>query len=110
MSVKDTSQTTPCVSCGTTGGSRPQRPRGLCEACYSRVRQRGQLDDYPRTYRKRAELLEDLDFLGFDPRLPTDPQLAALHDRLGVSFAALRRALERARKDGAYPMQRKAVA
>ena len=92
----------PCISCGTTTRGRPRsRARGLCEPCYSHNRLIGNLDAYQRTYRKRADLMEDLDFLGFDTRLPVRPQLINIAHRIGISHGALDKAFYRARKAGA---------
>lgn len=86
----------PCTRCGTTGGYRGRRARGLCQDCYHIVWAAGQLDNHERTSRTRNEVLTELDLLGFNPRLPVTPQLRSLAPRIGMTFAALERAWRRA--------------
>jgi hypothetical protein len=69
--------------------------RGLCAACYFRVRHAGHLDDYPRATWTRDELLDEWEFLR-----STGVSVIDAAPRLGMTPAALVRALERARKDG----------
>ena len=74
--------------------------RGLCKFCYEDARAAGRLDEYDRTARWRGEVLEELDHLGFDPRRPAAPQLRNIAPRLGMSYKALERAWNRARREG----------
>lgn len=90
---------TPCLSCSTRKNGR--RPRGLCGSCYERLRHRGELTDYPTQSKSRADVLGDLEAVGFDPRQPARPQLQLIAPRLGMSFKALERAWNRARAAGA---------
>jgi len=69
--------------------------RLLCETCYGRERRAGRLDEHPRRTWSRDDLLEEWSFLhgqGY-----TRKQAA---DRLGISPAALDRAIWRARAAG----------
>lgn len=91
---------TPCLSCSTRGGARnAHRARGLCDRCYNRLRNRGELTDYPAISRTRDEVLTELDHLGFDPRRSIRPQMRALAPRLGMSAAALEKAWRRAQTE-----------
>jgi hypothetical protein len=69
--------------------------RGLCHACYLRVRNAGRLDDYPRATWTRDELLDEWKFLR-----STGVGVVEAAPRLGMTVDALTRALARARKDG----------
>jgi hypothetical protein len=69
--------------------------RGLCVACYVRVRTAGCLDDYPRATWTRDELLDEWEFLR-----STGVGVVEAAPRLGMTVDALAQALERARKDG----------
>lgn len=93
---------TPCLSCSTRGGARnAHRARGLCDRCYNRLRNRGELTDYPAISRTRDEVLTELDHLGFDPRQPIQAQLREFAPRIGMTVAALNKAYYRAAKAGA---------
>lgn len=79
---------TGCVDCQASG---PLRGRGLCPACYSRHKRRGTLADFPRVNWAADELLNEWVLLRDDRCSVTDAAA-----RLGVTFAALDRALCRA--------------
>lgn len=49
-----------CVRCGL---KRRRRVRRLCMSCYESLRQRGELDEYPRVLRRRKDVAEDARFL-----------------------------------------------
>ena len=69
--------------------------RGLCEPCYGRERRSGRHEDHPRRTWSRDELMEEWAFL--HSQKYTRKQAA---DRLGISPAALDRAIWRARAAG----------
>lgn len=77
----------------TLGCPSRAKGRGLCHACYSRVQRHGRLEEWPvsRVTRPIAEVLEDLDLL-----VETGVVPANWPSRLGMSPAALERALYRA--------------
>lgn len=86
-----------CPSCG----ARPPVPGGgrrLCQTCRGRHRRAGTLLEFPRVSTGWDEIAGDLELL-----LERDPRasVAELAARLGMSRAALSKALERARKRGA---------
>lgn len=77
-------------------GTRAHHSRGLCNVCDIRHRSRGTLDDYPRTNRRTADVVEDwreLQAQGYSRR-----DAAA---RIGITLAALEKAIERDRKRAA---------
>lgn len=69
--------------------------RGLCCACYRRAQREGTLDDYERTFRPREEMLEDWELLRSDGYT-----VANAAPRMGMTCAALEKALRRAERDG----------
>lgn len=84
----------PCADCGTRGGSAgARRVRGLCCRCYQRARTGGVLKVRPN--QRWSDVLEEMEFLGFDDRLPVHPQLRNLAPRLGMTLNALERGWER---------------
>jgi hypothetical protein len=72
----------------------PLPARGLCGACYRWVYGHGHLDRYPRRTRTRDELMTE-----WEP-LSVDHSIERAAPRLGVTEAALDRAITRARKAG----------
>lgn len=84
--------------------SAPPRARGLCDRCYVRARYQGRLDDYERTFRPRDETLSEWERLRLEGY--TVPNAA---HRLGMTTAALQRAIYRGRAAG-DPRARKATA
>jgi hypothetical protein len=69
--------------------------RGLCRACYEQANRAGTLEDYPRGTWARDELLDEWDRLR-----AVGVSVVDAAPRLGMTVAALARALERARKAG----------
>lgn len=65
--------------------------RGLCGACRSVVSRNGTLGEWPRVYRRAGEWVEDYEWL----RPEYGDAFPAIAARLGVSPAALERALRR---------------
>jgi transglutaminase-like putative cysteine protease len=83
-----------CIDCRTRrGANQGERIRGLCRACYTRGLRRGQIE--PRPHHRGANVVEDLEWLGFDPRLPIAPQLRRFAPRLGMTTGALAKAWQR---------------
>lgn len=71
------------------------RARGLCRNCYERIRSRGQIDDFAPLNRTADVVLQDWDELrrqGYSIRHAAE--------RLGMSFKALDKAIERGAKRG----------
>ena len=92
-----------CLDCGRPTRAKNSKPdgrprfigRGLCEACHQRHRKRGTLSDFERRTRPADEVLEDWDFLrrqGYSIRDAAE--------RMGMTHAALDRALCRAANRG----------
>ena len=77
-------------------GVHKHQGRGLCSRCYSRARAAGTLEDYPATVYTRAEVLDEWQAAGLDRTLSRAERCRRLAPRLGMSFAALERALDRA--------------
>ncbi|MDR6117238.1 hypothetical protein QE370_000422 [Aeromicrobium sp. SORGH_AS981] len=75
-----------CEKCGTTRDGK--RRRGRCWRCYTGAMRRGEL---VRIEHRTADVLEELEHLGFDRRLPRRPQFRVLAPRLGMTVAALER-------------------
>lgn len=71
------------------------RGRGLCSHCYQTAWATGDLIDYPRATRSRNDLLDDYVILRAEGH--TGQQIA---QRLGMTYPAFERALQRARRDG----------
>lgn len=83
------------IDCARCQHERPHSSRGLCNSCARTARRHGELDQYPRLYLRRNELLEEWDFLR---RAGTPPAQAA--HAMGMSCEAFERALYRAKKRG----------
>lgn len=97
---------TPCRVC-----NRPLRPRsagrggpgaghsarGLCHNCWKQAKADGDLPDHPRTHRPMAEVISDFNVLRL--RQMTVRKAA---DHMGMTYAALDRAISRARKAGLH--------
>lgn len=89
-----------CVKCdhpltgsrSRTAEARRHRGRGLCGHCYRVAQYAGTLEDYPTLRRSSADVLEDWEELRSQGYTI---QHAA--GRLGMSEAALRKAISRAR-------------
>lgn len=93
-----------CRDCGAgplaprrAGRSRPgvHMARGLCGCCYGRHYEAGTLWGYARITRTSAELVAEAEVLRARGWFGSWPAIAA---ELGVSFAALDKARERARR------------
>jgi len=81
-----------CVGCGRLA---PRLARGLCPTCYGRRRASGALAYYERVTRPADELLDEWQ------RLRAEGYTAVnAARRIGVTPAALLKALERARRRG----------
>ena len=79
-----------CLDCGETGSIQG---RGLCaQKCYRHHQNRHTLDKFPRTTWKRAELLAEFDLCRV--RGLTVREAA---EKIGVTYSALARAIQRAR-------------
>ncbi len=79
-----------CEKCGTTRDG--DRVRARCRSCYSRAMRCGELVRVrPRVEHRTADVLEELEHLGFNPRLPLRAQFRVLAPRLGMTLAALER-------------------
>ena len=103
--------TDPCVRCGVPmmptrrwraltseeRRSSGHAARGLCDRCY-RV-SRGDLADYERRSRPSVETAEEATRL-LDPTRPVASQLPHVAARLGMTPAAVEKALARARAQG----------
>lgn len=88
-----------CLRCDRPRPRQPHRraaqgARGLCAACYDWVTRHGCVDDYARVTWPSDELLAEWDLLRRDGH--TMRQAA---ERLGVSYAALDKAIQRAKGD-----------
>lgn len=68
------------------------KSRRLCRACFAHVIQVGLLSDYPRVYRRRAEVIEEAAFLA-EQGLKR-PEIVI---KLGMTPSAFERAHQRAR-------------
>lgn len=104
----------PCVRCGapmipdrrwraltseerSSSGQAGHRARGLCNHCY--LASRGDLADYERRSRPSVETAEEATRL-LDPTRPVASQLPHVAPRLGMTPAAVEKALARARAQG----------
>lgn len=67
------------ITCRRCNNRRRLEARGLCSACYTTATRGGQLADYPRTYWRTADLLEEHDFLARQGM-----SLDEIADRLGL--------------------------
>lgn len=77
-------------------GRTLHRGRRLCTTCWDRAARNGTLEDVPLQVRRRAELLEDVEFL-IETGVRQPDQIA---ERLHVSRDALTLALRRAARAG----------
>ena len=106
--------TDPCIRCGvpmmpdrrwraltseerSSSGQAKHAARGLCNHCYKASR--GDLADYERRSRPSVETAEEAARL-LDPTRPVASQLAHVAARLGMTPAAVEKALARARAQG----------
>jgi hypothetical protein len=83
------------ITCRACGRTRCHAARGLCRTCHHHARLSGQLADYPRATYTRDEVLDEWVRLR-----SAGVSVVEAAPRLGMSVAALARALERARKAG----------
>lgn len=92
-----------CLDCGRAmrtwrskpDGRRRSVGRGLCETCHQRHRNHGTLSDFERRTRPADEVLEDWDFLRHQGYSIRDAA-----ERMGMTHAALDKALYRAARRG----------
>lgn len=93
----------PCVECGhlmlaydsymkqTVKRHRQHQARNLCRQCHWR-----RFHPATRTLRPRSHVLEDWRWIDHDPYVSGKERIRQAAPRLGMSFAALEKALERA--------------
>lgn len=81
-----------CLRCERTG---MYKARGLCPYCYKTCTLNGSLSEYPRRTRAFAEVWEEYEF--FRDYVCPGATVATAARHLGMTYAALQRALERHR-------------
>jgi hypothetical protein len=79
------------VTPATCHSDRPVDARGLCKRCYERAREMGELIDRPKRLRTAAEFDADYQVL-------RDLSVDVIAQRMGMTVAGVRKALERARR------------